>query len=81
MEQTTEPKKVSYSQFSKWKNCPYAWELKYVHGHRLDDGNIHSVFGTAMHETIQEWLDILYNKNENMAKTIYLHDMFKDKLI
>jgi len=72
---------ISYSQYSMWANCPQAWKLKYVDGHRFDDSSIHTVFGTAMHETIQDWLDILYNKNENMARSVYLHDGFKDKLL
>lgn len=73
--------KISFSQYSMWLNCPMAWKLKYVDGHRFDDSSIHTVFGTAMHESIQEWLDILYNKSETMAKTVYLHDDFKEKLI
>lgn len=73
--------KISFSQYAMWLNCPMAWKLKYVDGHRLDDSSIHTVFGTAMHESIQEWLDILYNKSETMAKTVFLHDDFKDKLI
>lgn len=74
-------KKISYSQYSMWANCAHAWKLKYVDGHKLDDSSIHTVFGTAMHETIQDWLDVLYNKSETMAKTMYLHDGFKDKLL
>jgi hypothetical protein len=77
----TSPKKISYSQYSLWANCPKAWQLKYVDGHRLDDSTIHTVFGTVCHETIPEWLDVLYNKSEVMAKTMYLHDEFKEKLI
>lgn len=72
--------KISYSQFSMWANCPHAWKLKYVDGHRIDDTSIHTIFGTAMHEVIQEWLDVLYNKSENVARTMYLHDALKEKL-
>jgi hypothetical protein len=64
-----------------WANCPRAWQLKYIDGHRLDDSSIHTIFGTAMHESIQEWLDILYNQSETIAKTVYLHDGFKAKLL
>ena len=73
--------KISYSQYTMWANCPKAWQLKYVDGHRLDDSSIHTVFGTSMHESIQEWLDVLYNQSETMAKTMYLHDGFKEKLL
>ena len=74
-------KRISYSQYTMWANCPHAWKLKYVDGHKLDDSSIHTIFGTAIHETIQEWLDVLYNKSILMAKTMYLHDGFKDKFL
>ena len=73
--------KISYSQYTMWANCPKSWQLKYIDGHRLDDSSIHTVFGTSMHESIQEWLDVLYNQSETMAKTMYLHDGFKEKLL
>lgn len=73
--------KISYSQYTMWANCPKSWQLKYIDGHRLDDSSIHTIFGTACHESIQEWLDVLYNQSETMAKTMYLHDGFKEKLL
>jgi len=74
-------KRISYSQYTMWANCGLAWKLRYVDGHKFDTGSIHTIFGTAMHEVIQEWLDVLYNKSETMAKTMYLHDGFKEKLL
>lgn len=74
-------KHVSYSQYTKWLNCPLGYQLKYIDGHRLDGGSIHTAFGTAVHETVQEWLDLLYNKSETFARTVYLHDTFKEKLL
>jgi hypothetical protein len=74
-------KTISYSQYSLWSNCNWAWKLKYVDGHRINDTTMHTIFGTSMHETIQEWLDILYNKSEKMASTMYLNDGFKEKLL
>jgi len=73
--------KISYSQYTMWANCPLAWKLKYVDGHKFDDSSINTIFGTAMHESIQNWLDTLYNKSESLAKTVYLHDTFKDRLL
>lgn len=74
-------KSISYSQYSLWSGCPLAWKLKYVDGHRIDDASIHTVFGTAIHETVQTWLGVLYNQSEMIAKTVYLHDDFKDTLL
>jgi hypothetical protein len=73
--------KISYSQFTMWANCNHAWKLRYVDGHKFDDNSIHTIFGTCMHEVIQDWLDTLYNKSETIAKTIYLNDTFKDRLL
>lgn len=74
-------KKISYSQYTMWSNCGHAWKLKYVDGHKFDDSSIHTIFGTTCHEVIQEWLDVLYNKSETVAKTMYLHDKFKDRFL
>jgi hypothetical protein len=74
-------KRISYSQYSMWANCPVAWKLHYVDGHKLDNNSIHLIFGTSMHEVIQDWLDTLYNKSETLAKTVYLHDTFKEKFL
>ena len=50
--------KISYSQYSIWANCPLAWKLRYVDDVKFDDSSINTVFGTAMHEVIQEWLEV-----------------------
>jgi len=73
--------RVSYSQFTTWANCPMGWKLKYVDGLSYRDDSIDSIFGTAVHEIVQEWLDILYNQSETVAKTVYLNDKFKERLL
>ena len=71
--------RVSYSQYTTWANCPESWKLKYVDGHRIDDGSINTIFGSAMHEVIQDWLEILFNKSETMANGLDLDDSLKSK--
>ena len=72
--------KVSYSQYTTWANCPESWKLKYVDGHRIDDGSIHTIFGSAMHEVIQEWMEnYLYVGKEKQAASIDLDDSLKTK--
>ena len=73
-------KTVSFSQFGMWANCPWQWKLNYVDGHRVFDASIHTIFGTSMHEVIQDWLVLLF-KNENRARTLYLHDTFKENFL
>ena len=46
---------VSYSQFSMYMQCPRKWELEYIHNNRSFEQSIHTIFGTAMHETLQNF--------------------------
>lgn len=55
-------KYVSFSQYSMYYKCPRSWKLAYVDNLRKKEANIHLVFGTSMHETIQEYLEMLYNQ-------------------
>jgi len=72
-----EEAKVSYSQYSMYAKCPHQWKLRYVDKHRMDEPNIYLVFGTAMHEVIQDWLDIIYNKSLQEAKEMDLGSMLQ----
>ena len=47
--------KISYSQFAMWDKCPYAWKLNYVDKAETFKGNIYTLFGSAIHETIQAY--------------------------
>lgn len=64
-------KTVSYSQYSTWTNCPWQWKLKYVDGIRPDDASIETVFGTAMHNTIQKFVTHLFENEKLAIKTAY----------
>jgi len=73
--------KVSYSQYTMYANCPHQWKLNYMDGLRKSDPSIHLVFGTAMHETLQHWLDVLYNKSIDEANEIDLGSMLYDQML
>jgi hypothetical protein len=79
-ENPPEHRRVSYSSFSVWMNCPHQWKLRYVDGIR-DGGSIHTVFGTACHEAIQEWLQLRYNVSEQKANFFDIEDFFKERLL
>ena len=55
-------KYVSYSQYSMYYKCPRSWKLAYVDNLRKKESNIHLVFGTSMHEVIQDYLEMIYNQ-------------------
>ena len=73
--------KISYSQLSMFSECPLRWKLNYVDDLRISESNIYLVFGTAMHEVLQTYLEILYNDSAKNADLLDLNEMLRDKLI
>jgi hypothetical protein len=74
-------RKVSYSQYAMWSTCPQQWRLSYVDGLKPDDQSIHTIFGTAIHETIQTWLEKHYNGTPIQAKVFDTDTFLKERLI
>ena len=74
-------KRISYSQLSMFSECPQRWKLNYVDDLRIYESNIYLVFGTAMHEVIQEYLEIMYYDSVKNADKINLEQRLHDKLI
>jgi len=74
------PKKVSYLQYSKFIKCPHLWKLSYIDKQSTFESTIHLVFGTAMHETIQEFLDTCYNKTVKQADQLDLELLLQQNM-
>ena len=73
-------RKISYSQFSMYSTCPKQWELGYAKSLRTFSQSIHTLFGTALHETLQLYLTTLYNESAKAADRLGLHEILKEKL-
>ena len=73
--------RISYSQLSMYGDCPLRWKLNYVDDLRIFESNIHLIFGTAMHEVLQTYLEVMYNDSIKNADLLPLEEMLKDKLI
>jgi len=59
-EKREDQKNISFSQYSVYESCPHRWYQTYAKGHKMFTGSINTVFGTAIHEAIQEYLRIMY---------------------
>jgi hypothetical protein len=70
---------VSYSQFSMWASCPHKWYLTYVENKQPYQASIHTVFGTAFHETIQDYITVMYNESGAAADRMDLIALFQSK--
>ena len=73
-------KNVSYSQLSMFRQCPKKWSLQYKEGHKQYTPTIHTIFGTALHEAIQHYLDVMYEKSGAAADRLDIEEYFNDKL-
>ena len=72
-------KTISYSQFSIYNDCPHKWELLYKEGLNEYQPTIHTVFGTAMHTTIQHYLTLMYEESGAAADRFDIESMFEDE--
>jgi hypothetical protein len=73
-------KNISYSQLSMYSQCPKKWALQYRDGHKVSEQSIHMVFGTALHETLQWYLDVIYNTSGAAADKLDLETDFESRL-
>jgi RecB family exonuclease len=71
---------ISYSQLSMFTECPKKWSLQYREGHKQFTSTIHTVFGSALHEVLQHYLDVMYEKSTVGADRINTYDLFEEKL-
>lgn len=74
-------KHVSYSQLSVFNECQRKWELTYLRKLAPYRPSIHATFGTAFHETIQDWLDVMYNDSVKKANEMPLGDMLAENMV
>jgi hypothetical protein len=74
-------KTVSFSQYQIYKTCPHQWYLTYVKKLQPFKPSIHLIFGTAFHETLQNYLKVMYEQSATAADKIHLPTYFKIRLI
>tara|TARA_R100001163_G_scaffold44355_1_gene33485 strand:- start:8129 stop:9073 length:945 start_codon:yes stop_codon:yes gene_type:complete len=73
-------KNVSYSQLSMFRQCPKKWSLQYKEGHKTYTPTIHTVFGSALHEALQYYLTVMYDKSGAAADREDIIGIFEEKL-
>ena len=73
-------KNISYSQLSMFTQCPKKGALQYRDGHKISEQSIHMTFGTALHEVLQHYLDVMYEVSGAEADRIDIEELFEDTL-
>jgi len=72
-------KNISYSQYSVYEQCPHRWYLSYAKGHYLFSASINTVFGTAIHEAVQEYLRIIFQETVKKADSFDMIGFFEKR--
>lgn len=72
-------KTVSFSQIQMYNECPKKWELQYKKKLYKSAPSINMTFGTAIHETIQFYLNSFYNNSIVKTDEINLEDYFQER--
>lgn len=71
-------KAISYSQLSTYLACPKKWELHYKDGKYISSPSINMTFGTAIHETLQHYVTLLYNESSVKADELDIVEYFEN---
>jgi hypothetical protein len=72
-------KVISFSQYSTFSQCPHKWYLQSVKKIKQPP-NINTTFGSAMHYTLQHYLDVMYKTSGAAADREDLEKIFEDHL-
>jgi hypothetical protein len=71
---------ISFSQYQIFEQCPHKWALLYRDGHYKSEFSIHMTFGTAMHETLQYYLKVMYEVSVAAADREDIIQLFDENL-
>jgi hypothetical protein len=63
-----------------WKGCNYRWKLKYLDKKSVPSPSISLVFGTALHEVLQKYVEVLYSQSIKEANQLPFQEMLKTKM-
>jgi RecB family exonuclease len=74
-------KNISYSQISMFHRCPHQWKLNYKDKLQVYKETIHTSFGTAFHETIQEYFEKYYNDSVKAAEELDVENLLRTQML
>lgn len=72
--------KISFSQYQMWKGCQHRWKLTYIDKVSVPSPSIALVFGTAMHEVLQTYIDVMYKTTIQEANELPMEELLKEKM-
>ena len=73
-------KYVSFSQYQGYQKCPHSWKLRYIDKIKDKEETIHTVFGNAMHITIQNWIKVMYMESVKKSNELDLSAILLEQM-
>ena len=73
-------KMISNSQIKTYTQCNHKWKTMYIDGQKEYSQSIFFTFGTAMHETLQHFLSVMYDDTAKAAEAIDLPKLLKENM-
>ena len=64
-----------------YKTCPHNWYLQYVKKHKKFENSINLLFGTSLHEALQEYINVMYTVSGKAADSMDLVEFFKSRMV
>jgi len=71
---------VSWSQLKLWRECPLHWKLAYIDKIKIQEPSIVLIFGTSIHEIVQQYLITLYTKTISEANALELDKLLIERM-
>jgi len=73
-------KAVSFSQYSMYSSCQHQWYLAYVKKQKIFKPGIFLLYGTSLHEALQEYLRLMYDETVKQADEMDLVGYFEERM-
>jgi hypothetical protein len=72
--------RISWSQVQIYNQCPHKWKLNYIDKIRPGSDSIYTVYGKALHATMQTYLEEMYDQSIQQADKMDLGNMLVDRV-
>jgi hypothetical protein len=68
---------ISYSQYKQYMKCPASWKFDKIDKLGKFEGSVSTIFGTAIHEALQDYLTIYFEQGSIAVENFDYLDRFK----
>lgn len=72
---------ISFSQLQMFNQCPYKWKCVYIDKLKDISNSINLIYGNAIHEAIQSYLQVYYASTKTAADDLDMREIFTNSMI